>query len=219
MSLLKDFSDVADITVCIMSYKYGHLLAQALESVLAQAVKPAFIKVFDDGAGDCRAVTDLYSRPAPLGPPYIFLFENEENWGIVRNFNSALHITETPRVLFLGADNYLRPDALEKMDAVDADIVSCDVHLVGPKAKESAPVTGTVWTHDGYPTYKADSPHGSSLYNVKLAKQVGGYAASGNKNSEEDTVLFKKMMGEGGTLEYVREPLLYYRKHEANFQR
>ena len=121
------------ITVCIMSYKYGHLVAQAIESVLSQTKRPDRIIVVDDGIGDCSFVSKY-----PVD-----LIERKQNLGIVENFNQTLNEVNTDKVLFLGADNWLRPDALELMDNCQADIVSTDIALFGTEADSFAEKVGS----------------------------------------------------------------------------
>lgn len=193
------------ITVCIMSYKYGHLLAQAIESVLNQTVKPDKILVVDDGVGDCD-IANKYE---------VDYLKRRKNFGIVDNFNDTLNRVRTERVLFLGADNWLHPQALEELSKDESDIVTYDCYMVGDWDMTDMAQYG----QDGYPIWKTNgTPHGSSLYNVKKAKAVGGYKASGNDKSEEDSVLFNKMKGAGSSVGYLMRPLLYYRKHRGNFQ-
>jgi hypothetical protein len=55
------------------------------------------------------------------------------------------------------------------------------------------------------------------LYNTNLAKRVGGYAASGGPNSEEDLVLWNRMIKGNATVSHVNQGLLYYRRHKENF--
>lgn len=185
---------ISNLTVNIMSYGYGHLAAQAIESVLNQSKLPGVIRFFDDGAGDCKHLPKIY--------PEIEYVLRDDNWGIVPNFNDALRLTTTEKVMFLGADNWLVCKALEKMQH-KADIVSCDAWIIHPGSNE-------YWS-------LPYQPHGSAIYNVAKAKSVGGYAPSGNENSEEDSVLFKEMRDAGATFHYVGEPLLIYRRHRANF--
>ena len=72
----------ASITINIVSYRYGHLVAHCLESVLGQTVKPDVIRVYDDGVGDCRHIKQLY--------PEVEFIERKGNLGIIANFNQAL---------------------------------------------------------------------------------------------------------------------------------
>lgn len=184
------------ITVNIMSYRYGHLAAHAIESVLNQTHKPDVVRFFDDGARDCKHLADIY--------PEVDFILREKNLGIVDNFNDALDRTDTARVIFLGADNWLDPTTIEKCLQREEDIVSYDAWKVGKGAAE-------YWHLDKW-------PHGSAMYNVDQAKMVGGYKASGGEHSEEDFVLFTKMLQAGSKLYTIEEPLLMYRwRHRRNF--
>jgi glycosyltransferase involved in cell wall biosynthesis len=205
------------ITVCIMSYGYAHLVAQAIESVLSQTKKPGEIIVVDDGKHDgVDKVASMYGLKAIV---------RGKNIGIVNNFNDILmnHV-KTDKVMFLGADNWLRPDALEKMET-GADITSSDICLFGQEADKFCEQVSGSDLENGYHIWKfiqgnieeCNYIHGSSLYNANLAKKFG-YEPTGNKNSEEDWMLWKKMFKAGATHIHISEPLLYYRRHKMNFQ-
>lgn len=184
------------MTVAIMSYKYGHLIGHCIETVLSQTKKPEEIIAVDDGAYDWGAY--IYKYP-------IKRIRREVNMGIVDNFNDVLfnHV-KTKKIMFLGADNWLHPRAIELMDRKE-DIVSCDMWIVGEGKYRRLTLP--------------HQPHGSAVYNVKKARQVGGYEHSGGKNSEEDSMLFKKMFDSGASFYRVDKALLYYRTHKANFNK
>lgn len=204
------------ITVAIVSYKYGHLVAQAIESVLCQTLKPEIL-VVDDAVGDVEEVAKKY--------PVKFILR-DHNFGTVDNFNDILmnHI-HTSKVMMLGADNYLRPDALELMNKVEADIVSSDIALIGTEAEVFSKTDKKITEKkDGYLIWrfvKRDIErnnyiHGSSLYNVDKAKKFG-YKGVNDKYPCEDWMLFKAMLRDGATHKHISEPLLFYRRHKHNF--
>ena len=85
------------ITVVIASYKYGHLAAHCIESLLSQTKTPARILFVDDGANDCNHLPDLY-------PDIEYIFR-PKNLGTVNNFHDILMSVDTEYVLFIGADN------------------------------------------------------------------------------------------------------------------
>lgn len=212
---------VPTLSVIIVSYGYGHLVGQAIDSVLGQTSTPDKILVVDDYAKD--GACDV------AGKYEIDFIEREKNLGVVDNFNDILfNQVKTDRVMFLGADNWLRPDALEKM-RLDTDIVSSDMYICGSDAKEARASKKSEYI-DGYwikrfkdqgKINRSNFIHGSSIYNVNLAKEVGGYEArAGRENynrKEEDWMLWKKMIKAGATHFHVKDPLLYYRRHKFNF--
>lgn len=181
----------------IASYRYGHLAAQAIESVLHQSRPFDRVLFVDDGVGDCAHLPRIY--------PEVEYVLRPANLGIVDNFNDMLARVTTEQVMFLGADNWLDHTTLELTSAVDADIVSYRAWLVmyGP-----------------YVLWEETVRHGSALYDVARAREVGGYAASGNEHTEEDTVMFNRMAEQGASTVILPAPLLYYRwRHRTNFNR
>lgn len=191
------------ISIVIASYKYGHLAAHAIESVLEQTLKPTKVLFVDDAAGDCAHLPAIY--------PEVEFVLREKNMGVVANFNDMLARVETPRVMFLGADNWLEDNCLEEVSKHQADIVSYDIKIVGEHSGPLALVTkaeNRIWH---------GAMHGSSLYSVELARAVGGYERNhGTGHTEEDSVMFKKMLAAGATHSHIQEPFLCYRRHRLN---
>ena len=201
-------------SVVIASYKYGHLAAHAIESVLCQT-KP-FEKIYfvDDAVGDCKHLPSLY--------PSLNYTLRDQNLGTVDNFQDMLMKVDTDYVMFLGADNWLRPDALELLSAPQADIVTYDIIVTGELRQEIR----QFYSHH-MKEYQGDyywsrlmQHHGSMLYKTKLAQEVGGYAH--NKTSsrtDEDLNLWDKLRNAGATVSHVGQGLLYYRRHKENFNK
>lgn len=230
---------MSSITVVIASYYYAPFVAQALDSVVSQTRMPDKIFVVDDASADGAIETALAFKR--YYKHIIECVQRNVNMGIVNNFDDMLrNKVKTDKVMFMGADNWLRPDALEKMEAANADIVSSDVYLVGHRGAELVrkrqKIRKRVYQKDGYYvlTYDAEGGninrrnyiHGSSLYNVSMAQQFG-YDYFRNKDGTifdetrplEDWQLWKNMLGAGAKHVHIPEPLLYYRRHHFNFLR
>jgi glycosyltransferase involved in cell wall biosynthesis len=190
-----------------------------LKAVLSQE-KP-FDKIWfvDDGVGDCSHLKWIY-------PQIEFIFR-DSNLGVVDNFNNMLSRVDTDYVMFLGADNWLRSDALNQLkyrieQEEYIDILVYDIIVTGELKDEIRsiyhasmyPKDGDFyWTRDG-------GHHGSMLYRTELAKKVGGYA--NNKSSsrtDEDLNLWDKMRSAGAKVRHINESLLYYRRHKENFNK
>jgi Glycosyl transferase family 2 len=202
-------------TVNVVSYRYGHLVAHAVESVLCQTQLPDVVRVIDDGIGDCAHIATLF--------PEVELVQRPVRLGQVASFQNALDRTDTTRCLMLGADNWLRPDALEIMNRSREDIVSSDIALFGTEAARFGALIGArqegsywVWRFAEGKIEEANYIHGSSLYNVAMAKRIG-YRSSGGVNDEEDWMLWRGMLALGATHRHCCDQLLYYRRHRANF--
>lgn len=207
------------IGLVIASYRYGHLAAHAIESALAQT-KP-FDKIWfvDDGAGDCEHLIDKYASDVN------FLLR-PQNLGIVANFQDMLmnHV-DTDYVMFLGADNWLSASTVKSFEyhiTLNYDIVTYDIIVTGLLRDE----IHKTYHHEmdrhteGYYWHRRMKHHGSMLYRTELAKKAGGYAHNGtSERTDEDLNLWDKMIKAGAVVSHEPAALLYYRRHENNFNK
>lgn len=206
-------SKKSNITVVVASYRYGHLAGHCIESLLSQTVLPDKILFVDDGIGDCFFLKDLY-------PSIEYVFR-KKNLGTVDNFKDMLSRVKTEKCLFLGADNWLRSDAIELLIKKNTDIVTYDIIVTGELREEILtrhPDEVSSFNGDLYWT-RFMKHHGSMLYNVKLAKQFGYEANMNAEKSEEDWVLWKRMIDAGASVSHIGEGLLFYRRHKENFNK
>jgi glycosyltransferase involved in cell wall biosynthesis len=209
------------ITIVVSSFRYGHLAAHCVESILSQSKQPEKILFVDDAVGDCRHIKDLY--------PEVQFFENETNKGTVQNFQDMLSRVDTEYCMFIGADNWLRSDALSMFSTVieldRPDIITYDImitgELKGKRILDSKHKTET-WSFEGdYFWTRENAHHGSMLYRTSLAKSVGGYTKHNRDPAytEEDLSLWNKMIAAGAKISHVKHPLLYYRHHRNNYNK
>lgn len=206
------------ITVVISSYKYGHLAAHCVESIVSQSIKPR-IKFVDDAVGDCDHIQRHY--------PEIDFYKNSKNYGTVDNFQNMLNQVETEYCMFIGADNWLRSDAISLLHSAanqyKPDIITYDMILTGELKN-----TRIRYHRDEMKDYQGDfywsrrfKHHGSMLYRTELAKSVGGYTKynSASNKTEEDLSLWNKMQNSGASVVHIDQGLLYYRHHRENFNK
>lgn len=93
------------VSVIIPCYNHGHFLTTAIDSVLAQTYKNIEIIVVDDGSSDnTKEVAQSYN-----GVRYIY----KENGGLSAARNTGIAESKGEYLLFLDADDWLYPDALE----------------------------------------------------------------------------------------------------------
>jgi glycosyltransferase involved in cell wall biosynthesis len=202
-------------TLVIASYGYGHLAAHAIESALSQSLLFDKIYVVDDGARDCSHLLAIY--------PEVEFILRENNLGIVANFQDMLKRVETEFVMFLGADNWLRSDALFMLSQYKQDIITYDIMVTGELKNEIAKLypQSTHQYNGDIKWSRKDQHHGSILYKVSKAKEVGGYEKHrpDGVRTDEDNALWDKMLKAGATIKYVNSEFLYYRRHRENFNK
>lgn len=201
------------ITVVIASYKYGHLAAHCIESLLSQTKTPCRILFVDDGAHDCSHLPLLY--------PHIEYILRPINLGPVNNFQDMLSRVRTKYVMFLGADNWLRSDAIELLMAnANTDIVTYDIVVTGElKSEVLARVPGETKPHAGDLYWDRQAKHhGSMMYRTVLGQSIGYRKRSKHGiHPQEDWNLWDEMLRQGASVSSLKEGLLYYRRHRENY--
>lgn len=123
-------------SVIVLNFNYANYLRQAIDSALAQTHRAVEVIVVDDAStDDSRAVIASYGeRIVPC--------LRARNGGMSAGANSGFALARGDFVLFLDADDYLHPDALETMlaswrpgvaqiqarlDLVDSDGIAHDI--------------------------------------------------------------------------------------------
>jgi len=219
-----------DLTLIVVNHNYGHLILECIESVRRQTINPSEVHVVDDySTDDSKTIlTNIAVNER--------LFLNESNLGIVDNFNTSLSRVETEFVMFLGADNYLHPNAIELItnkfrSNPEIDIIYFDMAIVGPLARNLATKINAknvgksmrdnldvfIWEFPDFDDKAKESLktsniiNGSSAYRVSAAKKVGGY----KKTYPEDHNLWVRMVEAGSQAFHIPIPLLYYRQHSS----
>ena len=200
------------ITVVIASYRYGHLAAHCIESLLSQTIKPTRILFVDDGGFDCNHLPNLY--------PEIEYLLRQENLGVVENFQDILSKISTEYVLFIGADNWLRSDAIERLSNASTDIVTYDIVVTGELKEEILTrVPGEAQPYQGDLYWdRQEQHHGSMMYRTAFGQKIGYKKRfEDGAHPQEDWNLWDKMIEQGATVASLKEGLLFYRRHRENF--
>lgn len=102
------------VSVVISNYNYGHFLAEALDSVLAQDYPAIEVIVVDDASTDhSRQVLEAYSgRVQVIWQP--------SNQGQISAYNQGFKLATGQYMIFLDADDRFRPNAIAKIVAAFA---------------------------------------------------------------------------------------------------
>ena len=200
------------ITVVIASYRYGHLAAHCIESLLSQTTPPARILFVDDGGFDCNHLPSLY--------PDIEYILRQKNLGVVDNFQDILSQINTEYVLFIGADNWLRSDAIELLSNASTDVVTYDIVVTGELKEEIlVRVPGETIPYQGDLYWnRQEQHHGSMMYRTAFGQRIGYKKRyEDGVHPQEDWNLWDKMLEQGATVTSIKKGLLFYRRHRENF--
>ncbi len=106
------------ISICVPTYNGESYLRQCLESCVNQDFRDFEVIICDDGSTDNSvAINTEFSQKYP----FIRLFHNEKNLGLVGNWNKCMELASGQWIKFLFQDDVMLPNALqcfyENMDA------------------------------------------------------------------------------------------------------
>jgi len=96
------------VAAIVLSHNYGALLSKALESILAQTVRPGEILVVDDASSD--DTPEVAASFAERGVRYLRVDDQH----VHRARCAGVDSTHSPLIMFLDADDWLAPDYLEQ---------------------------------------------------------------------------------------------------------
>lgn len=100
------------VTVAIPVYNRQHVVRQAIETALAQTWQPLEVVVSDNCSTDGTWAT---LQEYAARDPRVRIHRNESNLGAVRNWHRCLELAEGEYVLLLFSDDWIEPDAVERL--------------------------------------------------------------------------------------------------------
>ena len=221
------------ISAIIANYNYGRFIHEAFNSLINQTVKADEIIIIDDASSD-----DSEEQINLIKSKVDHVIFNKNNLGIIKTFNKAVNVAKGDLIFFLGADNILKADYIEKCKSTlladdNIALAYTDLVLFGPSADDLAKKVNAEYIgrsyFEGWNNFLWNFPeftknllnkmkyenfaHGSSMYRKKLWHDVGGYQES---NNAEDHNLFYRMLKKMPLAKKATGASLYYRQHSAS---
>ncbi|ATE63401.1 glycosyltransferase family 2 protein [Rhizorhabdus dicambivorans] len=205
----------AAITIVIPAYGVGAMLADALDSVLAQ------------DRGDWRAIVvdDGDQRVAEHVAPYLadprIRFLQTDNGGLPTARNRAIAVAETPYVALLDGDDILEPDFVSAMIAAleanpKAGFATGDATFFG--ADRVGELFSAYCPQAGPPTLEKLIRREFNIFGLTAMRReailgIGGFDTS--LKSSEDLDAWIRLLSAGWELAHVPRPLARYRRREG----
>lgn len=214
----------ADLCVVIPSYNHRRFLLSAVDSILAQSVRPGEIRIIDDGSGDGSAelVQSLASEEIGI------IVEARENRGAHATINQAIAATACPIVAVMNSDDRWHPLRIEQLigrlrgrDGVD--VAFSRLGFFGPEARCEEKRR---WYEGGIADYRNGSPLWQALAfcnflfttsNLIMRRdrfiELGGLAPL--RYCHDLDYILKAILA-GHRVEFVEQTLCDYRIHDSN---
>lgn len=204
-------------SVVIPCYNYGHFVADAISSVLAQTFKPVEIVAVDDGSTDnsLDVIKSFGDRIRVI---------SQSNKGHAAAENAGYALTKGDVVFFLDADDFLYPSAVERVmshfDASTAkvqfylDAVSEDKTLRGFTVPEKMPaeseIESLLFRIGSYPS----PPTSGNAYARSFLQRVLPFPEKEFLGATDNYVMVLAPLY--GHVRVCAEPLGGYRLHSKN---
>lgn len=219
-----------DLTLAICLYNAERYIEETLQSVVAQTMQDFYLLVVDDASTD-RSV-ELVKRFFEAHPRPYELVSLEQNRGIGYARHFAERHATTPYMMFLDADDVLRPTAIETMYrkiTSDKDLmaVGCYLEYIDREGKKlgGGLFLGETTKEGFYEKARKNKlifMQPTAIYDRELALSVGGYVIDGYPEGRpryqdycEDLDLWTRMSDlytTGKAIVVVPEVLCSYRK-------
>jgi poly(ribitol-phosphate) beta-N-acetylglucosaminyltransferase len=161
---------VRDVTVVLAVYNVMPYLTKCLDSLVEQTIGRDRLEIVavDDGSADgSGAELDRYARRYP---GTIKVLHQANSGGPAAPSNRALEIATGRYVFFIGADDFLGPDALRRM-VTAADEYGSDVIVAKMAGVNSRWVPKDIFSHDQIDVDLFTSPLPFALSNTKLFRR------------------------------------------------
>jgi glycosyltransferase involved in cell wall biosynthesis len=195
------------VSVVIPCYNHAAFLGEAVESALAQTVRPLDIWVIDDGSTDDTPA--VAGRFADRGVRYL----RQDNAGLSAARNAGTRLSGGEFLVFLDADDVLEPTYLAEClgalrAAGEAGFAYTQMRLFGRESRV------TVFPEYSRARLLQDNfIHASALIRAELARRHPYDVRFKTGWEDWDFYLTLAENGVGGVL--VDKPLLRYRRHAA----
>lgn len=217
-------SDDASVTVVIVSFNHRSFVAEALDSVATQTLRPTRIVVADDASDDdsVEVIRRWVRDHEDLDVLEVF---HDRNTGLCRLLNEALAQVDTPLYAYLSADDRMLPDRLNlqvgrwRDHGSTAAAVYSDARRIDEQGRRLAPDYGAAngWARIGELEGHLHTdllhhnwiPAASVLLHTSSVRRVGGYNEAW---FYEDHDLWLRLAAAGKELLCVDQPLVEVRE-------
>lgn len=181
------------ISIIIATYNAENTVKRCIDSIACQKSDEIELLVIDGDSKD-RTVGILKSYGS-----IIDILKSEPDKGLYDAWNKALRLATGEWIMFLGADDYLYPDAMsfylnflqEKENTNAIDLICAQCLFVDEKGK-TLKIWGLPYQWERF-IDRMEISHGSTLHNCRLFQEIGEFNIHFRISADYEFLLRKKM--------------------------
>ncbi len=216
--------EIKSVDILLATYNGEKYLKEQIDSILSQTYTEFRLLISDDCSTDTtRQILEEYRKKDKR----IVLYFQNENLGIIRNFEFLLKKVENEYYMFSDQDDIWKKDKIEKsikrLEETNSDLVYTDLEVVDEKLNI---IYNSYWKLKGIYRKIKKYNNFESLY---LNNFVTGCTIISKKSlinsflplpNTSKYVLhdywIPLIISQKGKIEYIEEPLIKYRQHKNN---
>lgn len=177
------------VSICIPVYNGDKYLVECLNSCAKQTFTDYEVIICDDGSIDNTiSIVEEYAS----NYPFIKFYKNEQNLGLVGNWNKCIELSSGQWIKFVFQDDYITNDCLQKF----VDNINEDIQLIVSKRHFILPVNATLDQVNYYTkevrTLENTSDHKENIFSAELISKIAVENICMNFIGEPSLVFFRK---------------------------
>ncbi|MBP0593885.1 glycosyltransferase [Paraburkholderia sp. LEh10] len=202
------------VSIIVPCFNYGHLVADAIESAMAQTFQDFEVIVVEGGSNSTESRKN-FAALIERAPSRVRVLLQDKPYRAGANRNYGISHARGKYVCCLDADDRLDPTYLEKavflLEYYGYDVVGPSLKFFGNRNE--------VWAPHERPDLdmlvKGNHVLTCSLFRRELWREAGGYRDSDPTagHIHEDWLFWVRLAALGARFMNVREPLFFYRSH------
>lgn len=222
------------VSLFLLAYQQQQFVAEALRAALAQDYENLQVVISDDSSSDAtvakiKELTDVYS-----GPHEVLVNVNANNMGIGRHFQHIMdNLVDGELIIAAAGDDISAPHRVshivnEWLKHDRPDVVAHDLIEINEDGNQVESDRAMQYRLQNDPTQLSlvgrqqlylQHPYPLPFIGAALAYSRSLYRRFGSPeftpDYEDHLMYFRSLLG--GSMIYLREPLVYYRRHQNNF--
>jgi glycosyltransferase involved in cell wall biosynthesis len=214
------------VSVAMCTYNGGAFVAEQLRSIVEQTRPVDEIVVCDDVSGD--NTLDIVRAFAATAPVRVRIDVNESNLGYRLNFSKAMSLCTGDVILLADQDDIWLPAKVARIldifeNRSEVDLVFSDADLVH---EDLSPVGYTIWQSIEFHRGRQAMVRDGRFLLLLMNRNVVTGATAAIRSRIRDIVLpvpgtwvhdawIATLVAATGTAEFIEQPLILYRQHDA----